>query len=334
MTLTIGINGFGRIGRTVLRQIMQQKADISVVRINDIADLELCAYLFAYDSVFGPYPGKVEARDGGLIVDGHHIAFSNDADLSDTDLGGIDVWLECAGHAKTREIAERGLHAGASRVLISGPSEAADVTVVMGANEADLGDQQIVSNASCTTNAAGSPLQIMKDSVGVESALLNTIHSYTATQSIVDGPVRGGKDFRKGRAAAQNIIPSTTGSAIATTKAIPELRGRFDGIAVRVPTVTGSIVDITFIASRDTDVDEINSIFRTAAQSEQYKGLVRVEEDQVVSSDIIGDTHVAIIDPAFTKVVGRLVKILAWYDNEAGYSSALAKQVVAMGQSI
>ena len=186
----------------------------------------------------------------------------------------------------------------------------------------------ITSNASCTTNASGTPLKVMMDTVGVEKALLNTVHSYTATQSLVDGPVKGDKDYRRGRAAAMNIVPASTGAAIAVTLAIPELEGKFDGVSLRVPTISGSIADITFIAKRDTSAEEINNIFRAAAQEERYKGLLRVEEDQVVSGDIIGDSHVAIVDLNFTKVIGNLVKLTVWYDNEAGYVATLIRHVM------
>ncbi len=231
----------------------------------------------------------------------------------------MDVVAECTGVFNSFEKSKAHLEAGSKRVVLSGPTkdpqnlEFAEgkigATVLMGVNEDMVKACSITSNASCTTNAAGTPLDILKEKIGIESAFLNTVHSYTATQSIVDGPVRK-KDFRRGRAAAQNIVPTSTGSAIATGKVIEELAGKFDGIAIRVPTVSGSIVDITFIAGRETSAEEINQIFKDAEKEERYKGILRTESEQIVSTDIIGDTHAAIVDLNFTKVQGRLVKIM------------------------
>ena len=351
-TTRVAINGFGRIGRLFFKLALQNK-NLEIVAINDLGDLHNMAYLLEHDSVqkeLNNHAVKTEViseNEQYLHVGDKKIRFysiRNPEELPWREMD-IDVVTECTGIFTSFEKSNMHLKAGAKRVVISGPTKddqgtefdsgKIGATVLMGVNDEQVKTCAITSNASCTTNAAGSPLDVMRNTVGVEYALLNTIHSYTATQSIVDGPVKPGKtDYRKGRAAAVNIIPSTTGSAIATTKVIPELKNRFDGIAIRVPSVSGSIVDITFVAKRETTAEEVNNIFRTAAASNQYKGLLRVEEEQVVSSDIIGDTHVAIIDPAFTKVVGNLVKILAWYDNEAGYSASLVRQVERMGASI
>ena len=347
----VAINGFGRIGRLFFKLALKNE-HLEIVGINDLGDVENMAYLLEHDSTQKELNLHVESKivsetEQYLVVDGREIPFyavRNPEELPWGELG-VDVVAECTGIFTSFKKSNMHITAGAKRVVISGPTkdeqgtEFGDgkigSTVLMGVNDDLIKTCTITSNASCTTNAAGSPLAVMRDTVGVEYALLNTVHSYTATQAIVDAPVKPGKkDYRKGRAAAMNIIPSSTGSAIATTKAIPELAGKFDGIAVRVPTPVGSIVDITFIAGRETTAEEVNKFFRIAAESDQYKGLLRVEENQVVSSDIIGDTHVAIIDPAFTRVVGNLVKILAWYDNEAGYSQALVRQVEKMGQSI
>lgn len=351
MTTRVAINGFGRIGRLFFKLALQNK-DLEIVGINDLGDLDNMAYLLRHDSAqkelnLDVSTKKVSETEQYLVIDEKEFPFFSIRNPEDLPWGelDVDVVAECTGIFTSFEKSNAHLKAGAKRVVISGPTkdeqgtefEAGKIgtTVLMGVNHDELKTCAISSNASCTTNAAGSPLQVMKDTIGVEYALLNTIHSYTATQSIVDGPVKPGKDdYRKGRAGAVNIIPSSTGSAIATTKALPELAGRFDGIAVRVPTIAGSVVDITFIASKETSAEEVNKFFKIAAGSDQYKGLLRVEEEQVVSSDIIGDTHVAIVDLNFTRVVGNLVKIMVWYDNEAGYSYALTKQVQAMGESI
>ena len=351
MTTRVGINGFGRIGRLFFKLALKDE-NVEIVGINDLGDLNNMAYLLRYDSAqkdlnLEVSTKKVSDTEQYLVLDGKEIPFFSIRNPEELPWGDLDtdVVAECTGIFTSFEKSNMHLTAGAKRVVISGPTKDAQETsfgegkigstVLMGVNHDAVKTCAITSNASCTTNAAGSPLQVMRDTVGVESALLNTIHSYTATQSIVDGPVKPGKDdYRKGRAAAQNIIPSSTGSAIATAKVIPELAGKFDGIAMRVPTISGSIVDITFISEKETTAEEVNKYFKMAADSDQYKGLLRVEEDQVVSGDIIGDTHVAIVDLAFTRVVGNLVKIMVWYDNEAGYSNALLQQVKAMGESI
>lgn len=352
----VAINGFGRIGRLFFKLALQNE-NLEIIAINDLGDLDNMAYLLQHDTAQKELNNTAvssevlsEGEKYLCIGEGSEqkkIRFYSIRNPEELPWGeiGVDVVAECTGIFTSFEKSNMHLQAGAKRVVISGPTKDEQgtefddgkigATVLMGVNDDQIKTCAITSNASCTTNAAGSPLDVMRNTVGVEYALLNTIHSYTATQSIVDGPVKPGKtDYRKGRAAAMNIIPSTTGSAIATTKVIPELKGRFDGIALRVPTITGSIVDITFISKRETTAEEVNDLFRSAAASDQYKGLLRVEEDQVVSSDIVGDTHVAIIDPAFTKVVGNLVKILAWYDNEAGYSASLVRQVEIMGKTV
>ena len=348
----VAINGFGRIGRLFFKLALQND-NLEIVAINDLGDLDNMAYLLSHDSAQKELNLEVSTKhisdtEQYLVVGDRDIRFYSIKNPEQLPWGelDIDVVAECTGIFTSFEKSNMHLKAGAKRVVISGPTKDeqgtefdADkfgATVLMGVNDDQIKTCAITSNASCTTNAAGSPLQVMKDTIGVKSALLNTVHSYTATQSIVDGPVKPGKkDYRKGRAGAVNMIPTSTGSAIATTKAIPDLKNKFDGIAIRVPVVSGSIVDITFIAERDTTAEEINEIFKKAAESDQYRGLLSVTDDQLVSSDIIGNTHVAIIDTEMTRVVdGTLVKILAWYDNEAGYSNALVRQVEKMGQSI
>ena len=328
----VAINGFGRIGRLFFKQIFGEQG-VEIVAINDLGSLENLAYLLTYDTVYKKYEKQVETKEGKLIVDGKEIAFLQIKDPTTLPWKamGVDIVVEATGIFAEFQKAKVHLEAGAKRVVITAPAKDEDgpegKTVLMGVNEDEAKGVVLTSNGSCTTNATSPVIQIMSESVGVVKAVLATTHSYTATQSIVDGPVRG-HDFRRGRAAAQNIVPSTTGAAIAVTRAVKELQGKFDGIALRVPVVSGSIADITFVAKRKTTVEEINDIFRKAAASPRWKGIMNVVEDQVVSSDILGEPYGAIVDLNFTKVVdGDLVKVLSWYDNEAGYVSTLVRHV-------
>ena len=328
----VAINGFGRIGRLFFKQIFGEQG-VEIVAINDLGSLENLAYLLMYDTVYKKYEKQVETKEGKLIVDGKEIAFLQIKDPTTLPWKamGVDIVVEATGIFAEFQKAKVHLEAGAKRVVITAPAKDEDgpegKTVLMGVNEDEAKGVVLTSNGSCTTNATSPVIQIMSESVGVVKAVLATTHSYTATQSIVDGPVRG-HDFRRGRAAAQNIVPSTTGAAIAVTRAVKELQGKFDGIALRVPVVSGSIADITFVAKRKTTVEEINDIFRKAAASPRWRGIMNVVEDQVVSSDILGEPYGAIVDLNFTKVVdGDLVKVLSWYDNEAGYVSTLVRHV-------
>lgn len=316
MTLRIGINGFGRIGRTILRQIMAGAPDIDIAVINDIAALDLCAYLFAYDSVFGPYPGAVNVDDGHLVVDGRRIRFVSDRDLSGVDLQGVDLWLECAGHAKTREIAGRGLAAGAARVLISGPTPAADVTVVLGANDAALGDQRIVSNASCTTNALAPLVRVLDAGFGVEAAHMTTIHCYTASQPMSDAP-RG--DFARSRAGALSMVPTTTSATEMVKEVLPHLRDRLTGAAVRVPVASVSAIDLTALLRRDASVAALNALLRDAAP-----GIIGTTDLPLVSSDLRSRPESLIVaTPETMAATPRQVRIFGWYDNEWGFSARM-----------
>jgi len=335
----IAINGFGRIGRLFFKQILKEK-EIEVVAINDLGDVKNLAYLLKYDTVYGRYEEEVKVNNGKLLVAGKEINFfqiKDPKELPWKDLN-VDVVIESTGVFEEYEKAKVHLEAGAKKVIITAPAKDADgslgKTVLIGINENDAKEVLITSNGSCTTNAASPVIQIMSENPGIQKAILNTVHGYTATQSIVDGPVKG-SDFRRGRAAAQNIVPSTTGAAIAVTRAIQSLAGKFDGIAMRVPVPSGSIADITFLAKRKTSVEEINEIFKKAAESPRWKGILKVTEDLIVSSDILGEPYGAIVDLNFTKVVdGDLVKVLSWYDNEAGYVSTLVKHlkmVIASG---
>ncbi len=328
----VAINGFGRIGRLFLKQAWGNK-DIDIVAINDLGNVDNLAYLLKYDTVYRMFDRSVEVKDGKLVVDGKTIEFLQIKDPTQLPWKalGIDIVVEATGIFEEYEKAKVHLAAGAKRVVITAPAKDADgpegQTVLMGVNEDEAKGVVLTSNGSCTTNSASPVIQVMSENPGILKAILNTVHGYTATQSIVDGPVKG-HDFRRGRAAAQNIVPSTTGAAIAVTRAIKELQGKFDGISMRVPVVSGSIADITFLAKRKTSVEEVNDIFKQAVASPRWHGILGVIEDQVVSSDILGAPYGAIVDLNFTKVVdGDLVKVLSWYDNEAGYVSTLVKHV-------
>jgi glyceraldehyde 3-phosphate dehydrogenase len=327
----IAINGFGRIGRIFFRQIFNN-SELEIVAINDLGDIENLAYLLKYDTVYGKFKEKVQVKDGNLVVGGKTIQYLQIKDAAQLPWKKlkIDIVIESTGAFESFEKARVHIDAGAKRVVLSAPAkdeDSADAkTVLMGLNEKDLKTVVITSNASCTTNAASPVIQVMHESIGITKAVLSTVHGYTATQNLVDGPVRGSKDFRRGRAAAQNIAPSTTGAAIAVTRAIKDLAGKFDGLAMRVPVVSGSIADITFVAKRKTSVEEVNNIFRKAAQEKRWEGILAVAEDQLVSSDILAEPYGAIVDLQFTKVIdGDLVKILSWYDNEWGYVATLIK---------
>ncbi len=329
----VAINGFGRIGRAFFR-MSYDNPNLEVVAINDLGDIKNLAYLLEYDTVYGRSPYSVEVGDGALIVDGKKIIVASEKEPQNLPWAKeqIDVVVESTGFFTSYEKAKAHLDAGAKRVVISAPvkDESGGKTVLMGVNESDLADCTITSNASCTTNATSPLVAILNESIGIEKAILNTVHAYTASQALVDGPSK--KDFREGRAAAQNIVPSSTGAAIATTMVHTSLKDKFDGISIRVPVPVGSVLDITFIAKRDTTAEEVNTILEKASQSEAWQDLFAVTRDPLVSSDIIGARHASIADLAFTRVVGgNLVKVLAWYDNETSYTSTLIKHVEKIG---
>ncbi len=339
----VAINGFGRIGRAFFR-IANESDEIEIVAVNDLGDIDNLAYLLKYDTAYGKSGIDITTRKeedkGYFRVNGNDILFLQQKEpaLLPWNELDVDVVVESTGFFTKYSTSKAHLDAGAKRVVISAPAKDEPVdgitgaTVLMGVNDEVLQTTQISSNASCTTNAAGPLMQILNESVGIEKALLNTVHGYTATQSIVDAPNK--KDFRKGRAAAQNIIPSTTGAAIAVTKALPELEGKFDGIALRVPVITGSIADITFVSKRDTTKEEINEIFLNAAKDARWKGIFSTVDDPIVSSDIIGAPYAAIADLSFTRVVGgNLVKVMSWYDNEMGYTNMLVQHVIRTGKN-
>lgn len=335
MAVRVAINGFGRIGRCFMRAAVHDPG-VDIVGINDLGDLENLAYLLRHDSVYRDFAGQVSTEPGVLIVGAKRITVSSEKDPAKLPWSTLNVGVvvESTGIFDSYEKARAHLTAGAKRVVISAPvKDEGGATVLMGVNEEKLKTITITSNASCTTNSASPVIAILDEKLGIEKALLNTTHSYTATQSIVDSPAKG--DLRRGRAAAQNMAPSSTGAAIAVTKAYPQLIDKFDGIAVRVPTPAGSIADITFISKRPTTAIEVNEILTAAAAEERWKGIFAVTEEPLVSSDIIGRPEGSIADLALTRVVGgNLVKVMAWYDNEMGYAHTLLRHVKESGQYI
>lgn len=341
----VAINGFGRIGRLFLKNSLGRK-DFEVVAINDLGQLENLAYLLEYDTVYGRLGRDVKTEANRLVVDGFSINFFQERDparLPWKDLT-VDIAVEATGVFESYEKARVHLEAGAKRVVITAPAkdeEGLGHTVLLGVNEEMAGRVPITSNGSCTTNAASPVIAILAETIGVEKAILNTVHGYTATQSLVDGPVypvgsgTQTKDFRRGRAAAQNIAPSTTGATIAVTRALPQLDKKFDGLALRVPTVSGSLADITFIAKRSTSAEEINRIFEEAEKEKRWQGILKTTRAPIVSSDVLGEPYGAIVDLNFTRVIdGNLVKVLSWYDNEAGYVATLIKHVELVAKLI
>ncbi len=328
--MKIAINGFGRIGRTFFRQAFGHP-EIDIVAINDLGEIENLAYLLRYDTVYRTYEKSVEVSDGKLVIDGAEVAVLQERDPAKLPWGelDVDIVVESTGIFTTYEKSKAHLDAGAKRVVITAPADDTVPHVLAGGNEFSKDLARITSDASCTTNAAVPLVSIFELDPGIEKALLNTVHGYTASQSLVDGPAK--KDARRGRAAAQNIVPSSTGAAEAVILSQPWLREIFDGIALRVPVVTGSIIDLTFVSKKVTSVQEINNIMRRAAQDKRWQGIFTASEEPLVSSDIIGNTHASIADLSLTRVVGgSLVKVMAWYDNEWGYAATLLRHVLAL----
>lgn len=330
--LKIAINGFGRIGRIFFRQAFGNP-ELEIVAVNDLGTLENLAYLLKYDTVYGNYEKEVNAKDGNLVIDGKELKVFQEkepAKLPWKDLD-VDIVVESTGVFDSYDLAKTHLDAGAKRVVISAPAK--DETtphITPNVAEKNYGQEKITSNASCTTNAVNPVMSIMSANPGIKKALLTTIHGYTATQGLVDGPDKK-NDFRRARAAAQNIVPSTTGAAQATVKSLPDLAGKFDGIAIRVPVISGSLIDITFLAEKLTSVEEINGIFKEAASQKKWQGIFTVTEDPIVSSDILHNPYGSVVDLALTRVVdGDLVKVFSWYDNEWGYASMLIRHIISL----
>ena len=326
-SIRIAINGFGRIGRAFVRR--SHGRGVEIVAVNDLGSLENLAYLLKHDTVYGTAPFSVETKDGNLMVDGREVRFLSEKDPTNLPWKAlnIDVVVESTGFFTDFDKAQAHITAGARRVVISAPAKGDGATVLMGVNEEKLATCEVSSNASCTTNAASPVIAILDESIGIEKAVLSTTHAYTASQSIVDGPAK--KDMREGRAAAQNIVPTATGAATAVAQAYTPLVGKFDGISLRVPVPAGSIADITFIAKRPTTKEEVNDLLRAAAPKSRWEGIFTTTDEELVSSDIVGEPHASIVDLSMTRVVdGNLVKVLAWYDNEMGYTESLVRHVL------
>ena len=325
MTIRVGINGFGRIGRNFFRALKEQGADLEVVAVNDLTDTKTLAHLLKYDSIMGRFSGTVEAAEGAITVDGKEIkvlAERNPADLPWGDLG-VDIVVESTGFFVDANKAKAHIDGGAKKVIISAPAKNEDATFVIGVNDKDYDSEKhnIISNASCTTNCLAPLAKVLNDNFGIERGIMTTIHAYTGDQRLQDAPH---SDLRRARAAALNMIPTKTGAAQAVALVLPELKGKFDGLAVRVPTPTGSLTDLTFQATNEVSVDAIKAAVKEAAEG-PLKGVLKYTEDPIVSTDIVGDAHSSIFDANETKVIGNLVKVLSWYDNEWGYSNRLVE---------
>lgn len=332
MAIRVAINGFGRIGRAFAR-LSHNREGVEIVAVNDLGSLENLAYLLKYDTVYGRAPFSVDTKDGSLFLDGKEVKFLSEKDPAQLPWKNlaIDVVVESTGFFTNYEKAQSHINAGARRVVITAPVKGESTlgaTVLIGLNEDRLKTCEISSNASCTTNAANPVIVILDEAIGIEKAILSTTHAYTASQAIVDSPSR--KDVKEGRAAAQNIVPTSTGAATAVTQAYTPLVGKFDGISLRVPVPAGSIADITFIAKRSTTAEEVNTILRDAAVTSRWKGIFKTTDEELVSSDIVNEPCPSIADLGMTRVVDKtLVKVLAWYDNEMGYTESLVRHVIA-----
>jgi glyceraldehyde 3-phosphate dehydrogenase len=328
--MKIGINGFGRIGRQIFR--IAHARGLEIVLVNDLTDNATLAHLLKYDSSYGPFDGDVRHDEGAIIVDGKRIVATaiREPNLIPWGEHGVDIVVESTGFFTKRAAAAKHLEGGAKRVLISAPSPDADADIMMGVNELsyDPAKDVVVSNASCTTNSLAAIMKVLDETFGIEQAMMTTIHSYTNDQVVLDGPH---KDLRRARNAATNIIPTTTGAAKAVGKVLPNLNGIFDGLAVRVPTPTGSLSDVTALMKRDVTKAEVNAALKAAADG-PLKGIVRYTEDPIVSSDIVGDPHSAIFDASLTKTMGRMLKFFSWYDNEWGYSARMVDVLELMAE--
>ena len=334
MALKAGINGFGRIGRNVFRAAHARGEDIDWVGVNDITDNETLAHLLRYDSILGPFPGEVEATETGLVVDGEELRVFAERDPANLpwDEVGADVVIESTGFFTKRDDAAKHLSAGAKKVIITAPATEPDVTLALGVNDDayDPQEHHVISNASCTTNCLAPVAKVLHEAIGIERGIMTTIHAYTADQNLQDGPH---KDLRRARAAAVNLVPTSTGAAKAVGLVLPELDGKLNGISVRAPVITGSVVDLVCEVSRETTKEEINEAFAGKADSGALEGILKYSEDPIVSTDIVRSPYSSIFDAPLTMVIdGKLVKIVAWYDNEWGYSNRvvdLAQRVLA-----
>lgn len=334
MTVNVGINGFGRIGRNYLRAAMAQGADINVVAVNDLTDNRVLAHLLKYDSITGRLDAEVSYDDNGIVVDGKHIGVFEERDPANLPWGalGVDIVIESTGRFTDAKDAIKHIHAGAKKVLISAPATGDDATFVMGVNNHlyDPATHHIISNASCTTNCLAPLAKVFNDNFGIESGLMTTVHAYTADQNLQDGPH---SDLRRARAAAINIVPSSTGAAKAIGLVLPELKGKLDGFALRVPTPTGSITDLTVVSERPVTREDVLAAYKNAAAGE-LAGILKYTEDEIVSSDIVTDSHSSIFDAGLVRVLGTQVKLSSWYDNEWGYSNRLVDLTEFVGERL
>jgi len=328
--MKVGINGLGRIGRATLK-ILQDTPELELAAINDLIPTDNLAYLLKYDTVYGRFPGTVEAGEGHLIINGKKVPVYSERDPAQIPWGenGVELVFESTGVFRTKEDVKKHLEAGARTVILSAPAKDDMTTVVHGATEVNP-EENIISCASCTTNSITPIAEVLDRHFGIAKAILTTIHAYTASQNIVDGPA---KKWRRGRAGAENFVPTSTGAAIATTKVLPQLEGKFDGIAVRGPIPVGSVSDLTFLLEQDVTLEELKEVFRQEAASERYEGVLGVTDEEIVSADIIGDTRACIVDLEMTTVVdGNMVKLLSWYDNEWGYTSQMVREALRFAQ--
>ncbi|HEX2032265.1 MAG TPA: type I glyceraldehyde-3-phosphate dehydrogenase [Actinomycetota bacterium] len=334
MTVKVGINGFGRIGRNFFRAAKAKGADLDFVAVNDITDAPTLAHLLKYDSVLGVLDAEITAGEGRIAVDGDEIKVLAERDPANLPWKefGAEIVVESTGLFTDRDSAAQHVEAGAQKVIISAPAKGEDITIVLGVNdeEYDPASHHIISNASCTTNSVVPMAKVLGDAFGIERGLMSTVHAYTADQNLQDGPH---KDLRRARGAAINIVPTSTGAAKATSLAVPELKGKMDGLALRVPVPDGSVTDLVCVLKREVTKDEVNEAFRVAAEG-GLKGLLRYSEEPLVSSDIVGDPHSCIFDAPSTMAIGSLVKVLGWYDNEWGYSNRLVDLVELVARSL
>lgn len=334
MTVRVGINGFGRIGRNFYRAIREQGADIEVVGVNDLTDNRTLSLLLKHDSIMGPLDAKVEYDDESITVDGHRIAVSAERDPKNLDWGklGADIVIESTGFFTKGEAAKAHIEAGAKKVIISAPGKEVDGTFVYGVNHEEYTDDMtVVSNASCTTNCLAPLAKALDDAFGIESGLMTTVHAYTGDQRLHDAPH---KDLRRARAAALNIVPTTTGAAKAVGLVLPDLNGKLDGFAVRVPVPTGSLVDLTFVPKKDVTVEEVNAAMKKASEDEKLSVAFEYSDEPLVSTDIQHNPHGSIFDSDMTRVLGNQVKVVSWYDNEWGYSNQLVRMTDYIGQRL
>lgn len=335
LVVNVAINGFGRIGRSFFRAALASSQDITIVAVNDLTDPKALAHLLKYDSVGGRLPVSVEAAEGAIVVDGKTITVYAERDPGNLPWGklDVDIVIESTGFFTDADKAKAHLSAGAKKVIISAPANGEDITVVMGVNHEnyDSAQHHIVSNASCTTNCLAPMAKVLNDSFGIEKGLMTTVHAYTADQNLQDGPH---SDLRRARAAAVNIVPTSTGAAKAIGLVLPELKGKLDGFALRVPVPTGSITDLTIETSREVTLEEVQKAFREASDKGPYKGVLRYTEEPIVSADIVGDPYSSIVDAGLIRVIGNQVKISSWYDNEWGYSNRLVDLAAYMSSKL